>query len=249
MTETTDEVRVVKTGFGGQTSSVSAVRLRRVPPEPPQADKRKLQGERSREEILDAASRMMSQKGFEGTSIADLGRESGLPNSSIYWHFSSKAGILAAVMERGARRFFLDAAATPPAGPSSPGEHLSRALTRAGVSVTEHGEFLRLLFLLMLSGAGDETQQVVARVRDEGRRTLHGLLRTAFQTTAGEATAAIVADELVDYALATFDGAFLASQADPPVDHAALMARLADSLAELGRRVVARESSRVDAVP
>ena len=54
--------------------------------------KRLLQGAKSRDEILDAAMRMMSVRGFDGTSVADIARESGLPNSSIYWHFNSKAG-------------------------------------------------------------------------------------------------------------------------------------------------------------
>lgn len=83
-------------------------------------DKQKLQGERPREEILDVASWMMSTRGFEGTSVADIARELGLPNSLIYWHFNSRAGILAAVMERGAERFFEAAGLTDPPEAHSP---------------------------------------------------------------------------------------------------------------------------------
>ena len=50
----------------------------------------------------------MAARGYSGTSVSDIARESGLPASSIYWHFASKTGVLTAVMERGAARFFGD---------------------------------------------------------------------------------------------------------------------------------------------
>ncbi len=48
----------------------------------------------------------MSTQGYAATSISHIRRETGLPASSIYWHFGSKEGVLAAVMERGAERYF-----------------------------------------------------------------------------------------------------------------------------------------------
>lgn len=48
------------------------------------------------------ASRLMATRGYDGTSISALAKSSGLPASSIYWHFGSKEGVLKAVMERGA---------------------------------------------------------------------------------------------------------------------------------------------------
>lgn len=60
----------------------------------------------SRTLILDVAERLMSGDGYDRTSIVAVCRESGLPVGSIYHHFGSKAGLLAAVMERWGRRFF-----------------------------------------------------------------------------------------------------------------------------------------------
>jgi AcrR family transcriptional regulator len=68
--------------------------------------KRQQQGEQSRELILDATERLMATRGYAATSISDIRNACGLPPSSIYWHFGSKEGVLAAVMERGADRFF-----------------------------------------------------------------------------------------------------------------------------------------------
>src|SRR5215212_8700604 len=68
--------------------------------------KKQQQGVASRELILDATERLMATKGYAATSISDIRNACGLPPSSIYWHFGSKEGVLAAVMERGADRFF-----------------------------------------------------------------------------------------------------------------------------------------------
>ncbi len=200
-------------------------------------NKRKMQGERSRDEILDAASRMMSLRGFDGTSIADIARESGLPNSSIYWHFNSKQGILAAVMERGADRFFASVTTPDPEASDTPERYLRRVLGESGTAFTAHPEFLRLFVLLLLSGDAPETIEIVTRVRARARSNLHTLLTRAFSTIEPD-RATQVAERTVEFALAGFDGAFLALQANPDVGHEGLMEQLAVALSSLGRKVL-----------
>jgi AcrR family transcriptional regulator len=58
----------------------------------------------SRDRILDAAEELMLADGYERASISRICRRSGLPNGSLYHYFGSKAGLLAAIMERGADR-------------------------------------------------------------------------------------------------------------------------------------------------
>ncbi|MFI8089496.1 TetR/AcrR family transcriptional regulator [Streptomyces sp. NPDC086080] len=200
-------------------------------------NKRRLQGERSRDEILDAAARMMSLRGFDGTSIADIARASGLPNSSIYWHFNSKQGILAAVMERGADRFFASITTPEPEPGDTPEVYLHRALGAAGAAFVGHPEFLRLFVLLLLSSNARETTEIVERVRVRARSNLRALLTHAFSTVAPE-RAGQAADDTVDFALAGFDGAFLALQANPAVTHEHLMEQLATALSALGRKAL-----------
>src|SRR6188508_2972397 len=65
-------------------------------------------GVRSRELVLDAAERVMAEDGFEAATLARVVTESKIPPSSVYHYFGSKDGILLAVMERGAERFFAD---------------------------------------------------------------------------------------------------------------------------------------------
>lgn len=200
-------------------------------------NRRLAQGRRSKEEILDAASRIMSQRGYEGTSIAAISKETGLPNSSIYWHFESKSAILAAVMERGASRFF-EATGLGPAIDAPPAERLRIALQSAGDSLEQNEEFLRLLLLLLLSNDMPEVAPVVASVRAEGRERLRLTLESAYSPL-GDAVAREVSDRLVDFALATFDGLFIAAQFDHALVLRQGLDRMAASIDALATPIIA----------
>ena len=62
-------------------------------------------GEESRQRILDAAAKIAGDRGYEGTSIALVSERSGLPASSIYWHFEDKDHLIAAVIEHSFNRW------------------------------------------------------------------------------------------------------------------------------------------------
>ncbi|MGB7860383.1 MAG: TetR/AcrR family transcriptional regulator [Acidimicrobiia bacterium] len=59
----------------------------------------------SREDVVQAAGRLFSERGYHGTSMRDLGKELGLLGSSLYSHVSSKQDLLVEVVEEGARLF------------------------------------------------------------------------------------------------------------------------------------------------
>src|SRR6476661_5912362 len=66
----------------------------------PAARRKRADGELSRERILDAATEIAAERGYEGSSIALVSAKCGLPASSIYWHFKNKDDLIAAVIER-----------------------------------------------------------------------------------------------------------------------------------------------------
>ena len=203
---------------------------------PERRTRRQEQGEQSREVILDAAARLMAANGFDGASISSISKESGLPASSIYWHFSSKEGVLAAVMERGAERFFESLGPVATEDEASPGERLRALYRRASAAIRQDPGFLRLFMLLLLSGHHDET---VHRVRRTARELVRDALRSAYGGE-GSVVATTVADELADIGLAMFDGAFLAVQNDGDLDYEELLVTMADALAALADAAVAR---------
>ena len=53
-------------------------------------NKRHYDSEETRAVIADKAARLFAQKGFAGTSIADISRESGCSKGHIYYHFENK---------------------------------------------------------------------------------------------------------------------------------------------------------------
>src|ERR1700739_3925339 len=69
----------------------------------PTSRRRRADGELSRERILDAATEIAAERGYEGTSIALVSAKCGLPASSIYWHFKDKDDLIAAIIERSFR--------------------------------------------------------------------------------------------------------------------------------------------------
>jgi AcrR family transcriptional regulator len=53
---------------------------------------------RTKDRILVIAGRLFAQQGYTGTSIADIARELGTTTAALYYHFSSKAEILSALL-------------------------------------------------------------------------------------------------------------------------------------------------------
>jgi TetR/AcrR family transcriptional regulator, transcriptional repressor for nem operon len=56
-------------------------------------------------QILDVAERLVQERGFNGFSYADVARELGITKAALHYHFSGKAELGEALIERYARRF------------------------------------------------------------------------------------------------------------------------------------------------
>ena len=88
----------------------------------------------------------MAEHGFEAATLARVVDEAGIPMSSVYHYFGSKDGILLAVMERGADRFFADLPDLT-RRPGRPAQHLARVVSAAVGTLQRHPDFLRLLIV------------------------------------------------------------------------------------------------------
>jgi TetR/AcrR family transcriptional regulator, transcriptional repressor for nem operon len=56
--------------------------------------------------ILDVAERLVQRRGFNGFSYADVASELGITKAALHYHFSGKAELGGALVERYATRFF-----------------------------------------------------------------------------------------------------------------------------------------------
>lgn len=57
-------------------------------------------GERTRALVLDAALEVFAAKGFRGGSVDDIAQRAGVGRGAMLYHFGSKEGVLAALLER-----------------------------------------------------------------------------------------------------------------------------------------------------
>ena len=185
-------------------------------------------GMKSRALVLDAAERVMAQHGFDTATVARVVEEAGIPMSSVYHYFGSKDRILLAVMERGADRFFADLPRRE-RRVGRPAEHLGRVISSAVDALERHPHFLRLLIVLTTQPpAGDDSEipDVIRRIRRHALDLLRAQIGLAF----GDDPESPVTDRLARFALAAFDGAFVATQIDPAVTLGSLLEPLATAL-------------------
>ncbi|MET1071084.1 MAG: TetR/AcrR family transcriptional regulator [Umezawaea sp.] len=179
----------------------------------------------SRDVILNAAGVLIGEKGYDGMAISDLCARSGLPASSIYYHFGNKLGVLAALLER----TFEELHALFP-NPSSfddlaPVERLEAWFSAACRSLDKRPDYLRLLVTLSVGPQKDAeaVQVTVRRIRDYAHASWVDALTPVFAPNGGRADKALVKQlavlgrALTDGLSVTnsFDGVSYSSQVGP----------------------------------
>jgi len=185
----------------------------------------------SRQRILEAAFEIANELGYEGTTISKISARSGISASSIYWHFGSKDGLLAAVLTDSFERWEavnmdLDA----PLPGTSLEQHLRDIHAQAARSITENPEFWRLGLMLTLeqriSDVTARTQFLEIRSNVLGRLAGWWRKRMPPELVARRPD---LAPLLARFNMATMDGLFVSAQADEGWDLQTLATMLADS--------------------
>ncbi|WP_428341871.1 TetR/AcrR family transcriptional regulator [Mycobacterium sp.] len=176
-------------------------------PKKVQPERRKrADGELSRERILDAATEIAAERGYEGASIALVSAKCGLPASSIYWHFTNKDDLIAAVIERSFADW-LAAWQVPVEG--SPQDRLVGLAMQIAKALLGSSDFIRLGLMLSL-----ERRPVEPRARamflQLRAQTFGQLVDTIRGFTPDLADAQV--HQLVTYAIAGADGLFIAKE-------------------------------------
>lgn len=169
---------------------------------------RRIDGEASRRRILDAATEIAAERGYEGTGIAAVSAKCGLPASSIYWHFTDKDDLIAAVIERSFAAWLagwqLPSAADGPAR-----QRLIALATHTAKALSDSPDFLRLGLMLALERRPVEprARQMFLRIREQAI----GVLGRAFVEIV-DGLSDEAARQLAVYAIAGADGLFIAKE-------------------------------------
>ena len=124
---------------------------------PRKTDRRHRQGEESRRAILDATLAIAAERGYDGTTVALVQKATGLPASSIYWHFGSKDELLAATLEHSYRLWRATAPTwNPQAEPDGLAERIEARFQRAAKALTDSPHFWSFGLLLTLQQRVEE---------------------------------------------------------------------------------------------
>lgn len=115
------------------------------------SERRHRQGDASREAILDAAMEIAAERGYDGTTVAAVTERSGLPASSIYWHFGNKDGLLAATLEHSYHEWRRSAPTWEKrVEPEDLGERIESRFQRGAKALAQNPQFWGLGLMLTL---------------------------------------------------------------------------------------------------
>jgi AcrR family transcriptional regulator len=206
----------------------------------PRTDRRRQQGDDTRERILDAAVEVATERGYDGTSMAMIAKRAGASMSSIYWHFSDKDDLLAAVIQRSFEAWSADGPGISAAAPvATDRDLLVGRMAAQAVALTRNPDFLRFGLMLALEHRPTEP---AARARFlELRRSTQHQLQLTFRSLLAEAGHDVdggTIERAADLTMACADGLFIAAHVEPDrIDVDATFALLLGALLD---RVVPR---------
>lgn len=99
-------------------------------------------------EVLDAAARLFAQRGYSATSMRDIAEAAGMLPGSLYYHFTAKELLLAAVYEAGVREI-VAAARSATARENEPWARLEAACVAHLETVLRHSDYAQVLIRVL----------------------------------------------------------------------------------------------------
>jgi len=205
----------------------------------PKGRPRRADGELSRSRILDAATEIAAERGYEGTSIGAVSAKCGLPASSIYWHFKDKDDLIAAVIERSFDNWLKVWQVTE--DPGDPEDivafdRLMEVAAGTAKAVLDSPEFLRLGLMLALERRPVEprARAMYIQVREQAFEALSVSIRDL-----GLRLSEAQIHQLASYAIAGADGLFIAKEiGGDSVDLISLFALHGQALYQTAQRMM-----------
>ncbi len=200
---------------------------------------RRADGELSRNRILDAATEIAAERGYEGTSIGLVSKKCGLPASSIYWHFKDKDDLIAAVIERSFASW-LSAWEFPDHG--SARQRFDGVAAQTAKTWLDSPDFIRLGLMLALEHRPVEPRAKTMFIGVRAR-ALEQLIENFADAMPGLADAEV--RQLAMYAMAGADGLFIAKEiGGDAVDLLALFELHGRAIYDTARRLVKEKGAK-----
>jgi AcrR family transcriptional regulator len=139
-------------------------------------DRRRQKGQVSRERILEAAIELFSERGYAGSGVHEIARRAGIEKAALYWHFGSKEGLLAAVLDRTDAEF-VERIAKRVSQSATSDERLDQFVNGLRRLAAERGHMVRLMLSIAIERGktSKESRDAVQAVFDRTKAAVaHG---------------------------------------------------------------------------
>ncbi len=165
-------------------------------------------GELTKDKIIAEATRLVKQKGFEATSMSDLVEATGLQKGCLYFHFTGKDKLLAAVLEKARTDFFqlVDAGLEG----KTPGERLDNFFTGVFNYQKNTGFSCGCIFgnmALEMSGKDKRVAAFVKELFDEWTAKIREVVKAAQRSK--QVTSELSADVLARHIIMALEGGIM----------------------------------------
>ena len=211
------KARAAREGRPADAKARAAARTKaRGKAKPQVSDRRVLKGMVSRDRILESAIDLFSQRGYAATGVYDIARAAGIEKTALYWHFGSKEGLLAAVLDRIDAEFVEQIVKRVARSSGNQDDELELFVRGLMEIVSEHGHLIRLALSVSIerSQVSAETAAAMERIYERTRLAV----AQGFQHSLGVSLPDI--DLIARLTLAYLWEAAVRAQIDPEgVDH------------------------------
>jgi len=159
-----------------------------------------------RDRILKEAAKLLSERGYHGTTIDDIAQRFGATKPFIYYHFKSKLGLLVELCERGTTEA-LNAAERAISAPGTPRARLDQLVRDFTAVALENQQYVKIYFHEEINLPKAHSERI-NRMRKEIDRKLTKLLEDG--VNAGEFTiedphiCCLVIGGMISYAFAWY---------------------------------------------
>jgi TetR/AcrR family acrAB operon transcriptional repressor len=134
----------------------------------------------TRRQVMNAALRVFSQKGYEATRLDDIAREAAVTRGAIYWHFSNKADLYHTLVAEAYSRINPILAQVMDAG-GTVLQLLRRMFVETVSYLEDDDEFRAVSELVLFKTAATPEMEAGIRRKTEGTRALINVLSSTMQ--------------------------------------------------------------------
>ncbi|MEW6777156.1 MAG: TetR/AcrR family transcriptional regulator [Bdellovibrionota bacterium] len=193
---------------------------------PAEKTRKELEGERTRQKIIEAAVKLFAEKGYRATSVATIAKACGISTATVFWHFQTKERLLQGIFSDMISEVQKNMGEKRTG--KAPGEEVVAVLAEDEFDYfTEHADHMRMLLGLILEAEseGGNISQL-----------LRGLIRSYVDLLAAQlrkthpALQAAESKERAGAFVATLAGIVVLRVADASIVDAAPMVRLVRKL-------------------